>query len=104
RYLNFQPNRGQTASGSANPTTDEASGQGGEHAGLRFGKVALHEDIPFKEAKNQLIEEFEMAYWTRLLERTDGNVSKAARIAGVHRKSLEYILKKLDISRKDLKS
>ena len=98
RYLNFQANRGQAAAGEAAPE------EGGEHAGLRFGKVALDEDIPFKEAKNQLIEEFEMAYWTRLLERTDGNVSKAARIAGVHRKSLEYILKKLDISRKDLKS
>jgi ActR/RegA family two-component response regulator len=38
----------------------------------------------------------------RLLRKTDGNVSKAARIAGVHRKSVEYILKKLDISRADL--
>ncbi len=60
--------------------------------------------IPFKDAKGRLVEAFERAYWTHLLERTDGNVSKAARIAGVHRKSVEYILKKLDIDRKEVAS
>ena len=55
--------------------------------------------MPFKDAKTLLVEQFEKAYWMTLLERTDGNVSKAARIAGVHRKSVEYILKKLDIDR-----
>ena len=64
--------------------------------------TALAEGIPFKDAKNRLVETFEKEYWSRLLERTDGNVSKAARIAGVHRKSVEYILKKLDLSREDL--
>jgi DNA-binding NtrC family response regulator len=59
-------------------------------------------DLPFKDAKNRLVETFETRYWMRLLRKTDGNVSKAARIAGVHRKSVEYILKKLDISRADL--
>jgi DNA-binding NtrC family response regulator len=63
---------------------------------------ALNEGMPFKDAKNRLVEEFELAYWSKLLERTDGNVSKAARLAGVHRKSVEYILKKLDLSRDDL--
>jgi DNA-binding NtrC family response regulator len=65
---------------------------------------AIDEGRPFKEAKNELIEDFEKAYWSRLLERTDGNVSKAARIAGVHRKSVEYILKKLDLKREDIVS
>lgn len=63
---------------------------------------ALDENMPFKDAKNRLIEEFELSYWKSLLERTGGNVSKAARIAGVHRKSVEYILKKLDLSRDDI--
>lgn len=63
---------------------------------------ALDENMPFKDAKNRLIEEFELEYWKSLLERTGGNVSKAARIAGVHRKSVEYILKKLDLSREDI--
>lgn len=63
---------------------------------------AIAEDIPFKDAKNMLIESFEKAYWKQLLEHTGGNISKAARIAGVHRKSVEYILKKLDLSRTNM--
>lgn len=73
------------------------SGGGGDVA-----REALDQNLPFKDAKNRLIEEFELAYWSNLLERTDGNVSKAGRIAGVHRKSVEYILKKLDLSRDDI--
>lgn len=56
--------------------------------------------MPFKDAKARLVEAFERQYWTRLIEQTSGNVSEAGRIAGVHRKSVEYILKKLDIDRK----
>jgi DNA-binding NtrC family response regulator len=67
-----------------------------------MAKTALDENLPFKDAKNRMIEEFEVAYWKGLLERTGGNISKAARIAGVHRKSVEYILKKLDLTREDL--
>ena len=57
----------------------------------------LDDDLPFKDAKARLVEDFERAYWARLLEKTDGNISAAARIAGVHRKSAEYLLKKLDL-------
>lgn len=60
--------------------------------------------MAFKDAKARLIEAFEQAYWRALLERTAGNVSAAARIAGVHRKSVEYILKKHDISRQEILS
>lgn len=73
-----------------------------EPGAVPMAQVALDENLPFKDAKNRMIEEFEVAYWRGLLERTAGNVSKAARIAGVHRKSVEYILKKLDLTREDL--
>jgi len=56
--------------------------------------------LPFKDAKARLVEAFERAYWTRLLEHTSGNVSAAARVAGVHRKSVEYILRKHELSRR----
>lgn len=69
---------------------------------LPIVEAALEEGLPFKDAKNRLVEQFELEYWSRLLERTDGNISKAARMAGVHRKSVEYILKKLDLTRSDL--
>ena len=61
----------------------------------------LDEDLPFKDAKARLIESFERAYWSRLLEKTNGNISAAARIAGIHRKSAEYLLKKLDLRPSD---
>ena len=80
----------------------EENAQKAGEAAAPMAQSAIEENLPFKEAKNRLIEEFEKSYWSTLLERTDGNVSKAARIAGVHRKSVEYILKKLDLTREDL--
>jgi DNA-binding NtrC family response regulator len=53
--------------------------------------------LPFKDAKARLVEAFERDYWARLLADSDGNVSEAARRGGIHRKSLEYLLKKLDL-------
>jgi transcriptional regulator with GAF, ATPase, and Fis domain len=54
--------------------------------------------LPFKDAKARLINQFERDYWTILLEQTEGNVSAAARQAGIHRKSAEYLLRKLDLN------
>ena len=56
-------------------------------------------DEPFKDVKDGLIREFETRYFSRLLKKTEGNVSKAARLAGIHRKSLEYLLKQIDVPR-----
>ncbi len=61
--------------------------------------ISINTELPFKDAKARLIESFERAYWSQLLEETRGNISAAARKAGIHRKSAEYLLKKLDISR-----
>jgi ActR/RegA family two-component response regulator len=33
-----------------------------------------------------------------LLETTKGNISKAARMSSMHRKSVEYIVRKLDLN------
>jgi two-component system nitrogen regulation response regulator GlnG len=60
-------------------------------------ELGIDVDLPFKDAKSRLLETFETRYWTRLLERTGGNISEAARRGGIHRKSLEYIVKKLDL-------
>lgn len=57
----------------------------------------IHPNLPFKDAKARLIEHFERLYWKKLLERHSGNLSAAARDAGIHRKSAEYLLKKLDL-------
>ncbi|MGC4114026.1 MAG: sigma 54-dependent Fis family transcriptional regulator [Myxococcales bacterium] len=51
-------------------------------------------DLPFKEAKERLVGSFERDYLVHLLERCGGNVSKAARHAGIDRVYLHRLLKK----------
>ena len=51
-------------------------------------------DMSLKEARDQLIEAFERRYLEDLLDQCDGNVSKAARIAGVDRKTISRMLKR----------
>ncbi len=58
------------------------------------------EAIPYKTAKARLLSSFEKAYWTDVLDSCRGNVSAAAQRGGIHRKSLEYLMKKHEIKRK----
>jgi DNA-binding NtrC family response regulator len=51
-------------------------------------------DRSFKEAKDQLLESFERYYLEDLLQRSDANLSKAARLAGVDRKTIARMLKR----------
>ena len=51
-------------------------------------------DMPFKDAKERLIEAFERQYLVDLIERNGGNVSRAARAADMDRKSITRLLKK----------
>ena len=51
-------------------------------------------DVPFKDAKERLIEVWEAEYVKNLLERCGGNVSQAARVAGLDRAHLYRILRK----------
>ena len=50
---------------------------------------------PFKDAKQQMVDGFEREYFGRLLERTDGNLSRAAAEAGITRYYLRELLKRL---------
>jgi len=58
--------------------------------GLTYPGVAS--PLPFKEARDQLMASFERAYVQALLERHGGNVTKAAKAAGVSRKYLYEIM------------
>jgi len=55
--------------------------------------------LTFKDAKDQLVKAFERQYLIDLLERHDGNVSKAARAADIDRKSITRLMKKHGITR-----
>ena len=55
--------------------------------------------LPFKDAKDQLINAFERQYLVDLLDKFEGNVSKAARAADMDRKSITRLMKKHKITR-----
>ncbi len=49
---------------------------------------------PFKVAKQELVQEFEISYINDLLRRHDGNVSQASRQAGIERAYLQRLIRK----------
>lgn len=56
--------------------------------------VSDTDDMPFKDAKNQLVEHFERDYLVKLLERNGGNISQAAREAQIERAYLQRLVRK----------
>jgi DNA-binding NtrC family response regulator len=54
--------------------------------------MAVDLDVPFKQAKEGMIEAFERSYLKALLEWSDGNVSRAARRANIDRVYLHRLL------------
>ncbi len=56
-------------------------------------------DLPFKEAKQSVLDDFETRYFTRLLETHDGNLSRAAASAGITRYYLRELLRRLGLHR-----
>jgi DNA-binding NtrC family response regulator len=52
----------------------------------------------YSSAKARILQQFEQQYLIQLLERADGNVSQAARLAGKERRALGKLLKKHDIT------
>jgi transcriptional regulator with GAF, ATPase, and Fis domain len=59
--------------------------------------VQIDTSIPFKLAKQDLVEEFERRYIRALLEEHGGNISAAARAAGIDRMSIHKILHRLGL-------
>ena len=72
-------------------------------AGLAVKQPAhFNAQLGFHEAKEQLLDAFERDYLTALLKRCEGNISRAARESGLHRKSIERLLKKHELLAREL--
>jgi len=67
------------------------------------GSVEIDMSVPFAELKANVLESFERRYLERILERTRGNLSKAARQAQHERKSLWRLMNKYGIDPKAYK-
>ena len=65
-------------------------------------ELAFEEGLSYKEAKENLLGTFEREYIANILRRCDGNISEAARQSGLHRKSIERLVKKYDLDAKAL--
>jgi DNA-binding NtrC family response regulator len=71
---------------------------------VKEGPLSFNEHLAFKDAKEQLLENFEREYITQLLRRSAGNISRAARESGLHRKSIERIIKKYGLDARAMKT
>lgn len=56
-----------------------------------------HLELPYSQARAKVLEEFEREYLTKLLERADNNVSKAARISNMDRSHLSELVRKHEL-------
>lgn len=74
---------------------DNASG-----TGMALSDRILDEE--YHHARDQLMAEFEQAYLERLVRRSQGNMSEAARRAGVDRTTLYRLMQKHDLEKRDL--
>jgi len=61
---------------------------------LELARDGVDIRVPFKVAKEALVDHFERAYIKGLLETCGGNMSKAARMAGIDRMYLHRIVQK----------
>jgi transcriptional regulator with GAF, ATPase, and Fis domain len=59
--------------------------------------VPVDVSVPFKLAKQNVVSEFERRYISRLLAQYDGNISAAARAAGIDRMSIHKMLHRLGL-------
>jgi DNA-binding NtrC family response regulator len=70
------------------------------------GSNELSEEIyalPFKEAKQVIVDDFERMYFDRLLAKTDNNLSRASAEAGITRYYLRELLKRLGMHKSSKK-
>lgn len=76
------------------PVYDDAAESGGERPSL----LPVN-DEPYHAAKERVVAHFEKEYFARLVSRAGGNMSKAARLAGVDRTTLYRLMDKHHIPR-----
>jgi DNA-binding NtrC family response regulator len=66
--------------------------------------VPFNEHLSYKDAKEQVLNAFEKEYIASVLRRCEGNISRAARESGLHRKSIERLVKKYSLDARSMKS
>jgi DNA-binding NtrC family response regulator len=84
------------ASDSAVGARDDPGEAGGSSRGpAGVGDASSSVEQPYRKAREIALSDFERRYFTRLLRRTEGNLSEAARLAGLDRSNLRRALARL---------
>ena len=79
------------------PTTRRSASRRRPRRSGQFGEVDI--DVPFKVAKQKLVDEFDRKYLEALLEAHDNNISAAARAAGIERMSIYKMIRRLGLDK-----
>jgi transcriptional regulator of acetoin/glycerol metabolism len=82
------------------PSDERADPSGPDAPSLQVWPRAL---LPFKEAKALLVERFEREYLLQLLRRCAGNITRAGRESGMHRKSIERLVKRYQLDTRPMR-
>lgn len=53
--------------------------------------------VPYVEAKERVVKRFTLQYVSDLLEKTNGNITRAAELSGLRRTALQKIMRRIDI-------
>ena len=95
-HRRYTPDEGDASQG---PGTDRSARVDGDDSPATPGlTMPIDTKLPFKLAKRDLVAEFERRYISQLLEEHDGNISAAARAAGIDRMSIHKMLNRLGLS------
>ena len=70
------------------------NGQRGGGGGTALPPPEIVPGLDFKEAKQRVVDSFELAYLKQLLERHEGNITRSAQEAGLTRYHLRELLKR----------
>jgi DNA-binding NtrC family response regulator len=79
----------------------KSTSSGSEPAGIAAGSAQGLVDLAYREAKERSLQAFEEAYFSALLQRTSGNVSEAARQAGLDRSNFRRAVKRAGVKIRD---
>jgi len=82
----------------------ETIASGPENTASPFAGFQVNISRPYKDLKEQILEDFTRSYVTTLLEETHGNITLAAEASGIQRQSLQKIIKRHGIQAEDFRS
>ena len=81
------------------PPASADAGEGEESANEEKDEPIPDGQEIFRDAKERVVRQFEHSYLVQVMAAVDGNVSRAARLAGMQRRDFQRLLRKHDIRR-----